>query len=224
MRAYEDPMARRFSGLIRGDHTGHKSVVKTDAGTQEKWVRYSPLFDEQDETGNSIQSAETGLPTIDPSWSWSLQYQALAYAMANWSSINDSAPEFYRFTKIAIEGTPEDITYGTSIPIVKFTDPETQYVYRAPALPAHPPAGLISQLRPYKFVNTWGIGADILNTAKDLLANEYEPAKTACDAPRQTPEDKTTNCQKFETARRHMSEIVGYIDIMRRFNKRAELP
>lgn len=224
MRAYEDPMARRFSGLIRGDHTGHKSVVKTDAGTQEKWVRYSPLFDEQDETGNSIQAAETGLPTIDPSWSWSLQYQALAYAMANWSSINDSAPEFYRFTKIAIEGTPEDITYGTNIPIVKFTDPETQFVYRAPALPAHPPAGLISQLRPYKFVNTWGIGADILNTAKDVLSNEYEPAKTACDAPRQTPEDKTTNCQKFETARRHLSEVVGYIDIMRRFNKRAELP
>jgi hypothetical protein len=92
-----------------------------------------PFFDEESEMGGSVTRELLNEPMIEPSWSWSLQYNALGYAISNWSSINDYAPEFYRFTKIALQGTPEDIDYitpagGTQIPIVTFTDPETRFV------------------------------------------------------------------------------------------------
>src|SRR5207244_1383398 len=102
LRVYDDPIIRRFSALIRGDHDGYRSAVVTDTdGT--KYVRYMPFFDEQKDDGASVQQWLAPLPKIEPAWSWSLQYYSLAYAMANFSSINDASPEFYRFTKVAVK-------------------------------------------------------------------------------------------------------------------------
>jgi len=232
LRAYEDPMIQRFSALIRGDHANYRSVVVEEPnanGDMVKFVRYMPLFDEKtDVEGGSVFQSLQGKPRIEPSWSWTLQYQALGYAIANWSSIADSSPEFYRFTKIALQGTPEDIEYtqpvdGRAIVMETFTDPETRFVYRAPVLPARPPRLLIATTRAYQRGISWGIGADLLKTANALLTTDYTPKKTACDAARGTANEQSL-CSEFEGARRRLNEHTGYLDIVRRFNRQAELP
>lgn len=227
IRAYEDPIIQRFSALIRGDHDGYRSAVLTD-DQGNRTIRYMPFFDEEGPDGASMFQTLRDQPKIEPSWSWSLQHNALAYAISNWSSVNDYAPEFYRFTKIALQGTPEDIEYitpvsGRPIQIVTFTDPETRFVYRAPDLPARAPGFLTTGIRPYARGNTWGIGADLLKDLNNVLATDYEPKKLACEAARGTANGEAL-CSEFEGARRRLNERVGYIDVVRRFNRRAELP
>ncbi|MCC7380833.1 MAG: zinc-dependent metalloprotease [Deltaproteobacteria bacterium] len=225
LRAYEDPMIRRYSGLIRGDHRGYQSAVVTDPVTSERYVRYTPLFDEELEDGSSVQRWLDPQPKIDPSWSWSLQYHALSAAIANWSSINDSSPEFFRMTKIAIPGLQEDIDYATAAPMVDFVDPETRLTYRAPDLPARPPSTLISTIRPYKYTNTWGIGADVLKSAKAIVDAPnvgYTAKQAACNAAPAGSPQAATLCAEFEAVRRQLNEMTGFIDIVRRFNHRAE--
>ncbi len=221
MRAYEDTMIQRWNALVRGVHDGYRSAVLVD-DEGKKYVRYMPLFDESNEDGSSVHQSLDGEPTIEPSWSWTLQFYGLQFAMANWASVNDAAPEFYRFTKIAIRGTPEDVDYPASTTMVEFRDPETSYLYRAPRIPARPPRSLVQNVRPYKQTNSWGIGADTLDRANTLLTTDYQPKKATCDSA--TGAAKVTACQEFEGARRRLNELVGFIDIMRRFNRRAEYP
>jgi hypothetical protein len=106
--------------------------------------------------------------------------------------------------------------------MVEFRDPETSYLYRAPRIPARPPRSLVQNVRPYKQTNSWGIGADTLDRANTLLTTDYQPKKATCDSA--TGAAKVTACQEFEGARRRLNELVGFIDIMRRFNRRAEYP
>lgn len=256
MRAFEDPMIQRFSALITGDSRGYESVVtEDDDGT--KYVRYMPFLDETlsygvctkatedmvctipntvcnaapNQTGTcvggSVRSALEQLPKIKPSWSWSLQFLSLGYAMANLSSIYDYTPEFYRFTKIAIKGTPEDITYGPGIPIVEFTDPETLITYRAPTIEAVPPPGFVLPHGSYYGdpfhrqqgqAREWDIGGELLRQANAFKTDVFTPLQAGCPDLSQN----TAACQEFRDARRQMNEMVGYIDIVRRFNRQAE--
>ncbi|MBI4818937.1 MAG: hypothetical protein HY791_21885 [Deltaproteobacteria bacterium] len=223
LRTYEDPIIRRFSGLIRNDHTGYQPAVVTDEDTGEKYVRYAPFFDEErPETGESVRRWLEDAPKIAPSYSWTLQYIALAYAISNFSSINDSAPEFYRFTKIAIKGTPEDVDYPSEVQMFEFVDPETSITYRAPEVPARPRREFISGTPAYERGFEWGIGADILREAQRIKDEEWTPARTSCPDPVAGAESEA--CQSFERAHRHLQEQIGFIDIVRRFNRRAELP
>ena len=222
LRVYEDPMIQRFSALVRGDHDGYLSSIVTDDDTGEKYVRYQPFFDEELEDGASVQQWLQPEPKIDPSWSWTLQFYALAYAIANWSSINDSSPEFYRFTKIAIKGTPEDVDYPSAIPIVEFMDPETRITYRAPDVPARPRQVLVSDIPPYQTGNTWGIGAHILNRANEIKTQVWQPAQVDCQNLTGTAQDEA--CARFERARHTLNEHVGFVDLVRRFNRHAEMP
>jgi hypothetical protein len=228
LRVYLDPMLQRWSSLVTGDFEGYRSHVVTDDETNERFVRYAPLFDEELEDGASVRAWLNQYPTIQPSWSYNLRYFALAYGLANWSSINDYAPEFYRFTKISIRGTPEDITYPTDFDLVEFTDPETFITYVAPVINPISPPGLISEFPAYygdsfhrsqgKF-HFWGMGAVLLEDANRYMADTWTPAKTACDA---SGNPASTECQAFQRARTEMSEKVGYIDLIRKFNFRAE--
>ena len=222
LRAYEDPMLRRWNGLVRGDHTGYQSAVVTDEDTGEKYVRYMPFLDEELEDGASVRQWLAPFPKIAPAWSWTLQYYALAFGISNWSSIRDSTPEFYRFTKIAVKGTPEDIEYGVDVPIVEFVDPETRITYRAPEISARPRQVLTDSVPAYERGNDWGIGSEILKTANDILTQEWQPAQVDCE--NLTGEAKESACQRFRRARQKLNEHVGYIDIVRRFNRYAELP
>ena len=81
--------------------------------------------------------------------------------------------------------------------------------------------GLVSSIRGYQRGNRWGIGADLLKTANNMLANDYTPAKTACEAARGTANEQSL-CSTFEGARRRLNEHIGFIDVVRRFNARAE--
>lgn len=229
LRVYLDPMVQRWSALITGDFTGYRSHVVTDPDTDEKFVRYMPLFDEELEDGSSVRQWLEQYPAIEPSWSYTLRYMSLAYALANWSSINDYAPEFYRFTKISIKGTPEDVDYPADFDVVEFTDPETYITYRAPVIEPISEGGLIQEFPGYygdKFHKSqgrfhyWSIGASILEDANTFKTDVWEPAKTACDA---TGDVTSTECRQFERARNILSEKVGYIDRVRKFNRRAEL-
>ena len=142
--------------------------------------------------------------------------------------INDYAPEFYRFTKIAIKGTPEDIDYGPEMAIIEFTDPETRITYRAPDIQARPPPGFDLPFPAYygdKFhrnrgeAREWGIGADLLKKANAFVTETWQPRKAACP-------DLSVNseaCREFREARRTLNDFIGYIDIVRKFNKSAEL-
>lgn len=241
LRVYLDPMMQRFASLVEGDHEGYRSRVVTDETTGEKFVRYMPLFDEEREDGSSVRQWLEQYPEIEPAWSWSLQYYSLAYAIANWSSVNDYSPEFYRFTKIAIAGTPEDVTYPEGFQVVEFTDPETFITYRAPVIEPFDEGGLIQEFPAYygdrfhrsrgQFRN-WGIGANLLIKADDYLTNEWQPAQAGCaDGTLVGPiadgnrwETTEAACNAFERARQNLNEQVGYIDIIRKFNRRAELP
>ena len=176
------------------------------------------LSDEEFEDGSSVRQELVSAPKIAPSWSWTLQYYALALGIANWSSIRDSS-EFYRFTKIAIEGTPEDVDYGSSVTTIEFTDPETRIKYRAPDIAARPRQVLNDTVPPYQRGNSWGIGAEIL---KD--ANTYSRVAAAEHCDNLTGSAKDEACLRFRRARQKLNEHVGFIDIIRRFNKRAELP
>jgi hypothetical protein len=255
MRVFDDPFIQRFSALIQGDNTGYLSAVTTDE--QGTAIRYMPFFDEQFDYGSCTKETEsevctiagtkcnaapgqTGtcvggsvrqsleqLPKIEPAWSWSLQFLSLLYAEANLSSINDYAPEFYRFLKIAIKGTPEDIDYGPEIDIVEFTDPETRITYRAPVIPKVSPAGFVLPFPSYYGdpfhtsrgqYRDWGIGADLIKRAQAYYNDVWLPRSASCP-------DITANtaaCSTFRDARRELSEMVGYIDIIRRFNRAAE--
>lgn len=254
IRAYEDPIIQRFSALIQGDHEGYKSVVATDPAGK-KYVRYMPFFDETEAigrcttnrdcsqfpgtscdtfqntcVGGSVRNSLSTLPTIEPAWSWSLQFYALAYAISNFSSIYDSAPEFYRFTKVAIKGTPEDITYGPDMRIVEFTDPESRITYRAPDIKGQPAPSLVSPFPAYygdgfsrrrnQGYRDWGIGADLLKKANAYVRDVWDPRKAAC------PDATASNaaCDSFRAARRELNAMTGYIDIVRRFNRQAEIP
>jgi hypothetical protein len=233
LRAWEDPIIQRFSGLIRGDWNGYRPAVITDPMTQEKYVRYMPFFDEQDANGNSIRQQLASAPKIDPSWSYTLSYYALAWGIGHFSSINDASPEFYRFTKIALKNTPEDIDYAPCVvrgsagsaceplPMVEFTDPETLFTYRAPDIAARPRREFISSIPGYAHPNSWGIGADLLKTANAIVAN-YPQQQSDCN--NLTGAAKDEACRRFDATHRALNEAVGYIDIVRRFNRRAELP
>ena len=63
------------------------------------------------------------------------------------------------------------------------------------------------------------MGASLLEDANNFLTTVWTPAKTACDA---SGSAVSTECQDFERARTTMSEKVGYIDLIRKFNFRAE--
>jgi hypothetical protein len=232
LRVYLDPMVQRWSAMITGDFDGYRSHVVTETkedGTEERYVRYTPMFDEELPDGSSVRSWLSPYPEIEPSWSFNLRYYALGYALANWSSINDYAPEFYRFTKISIRGTPEDVDYPAEFTITEFTDPETFVTYRAPRMLPISPGGLISEFPAYygdrfhrsqgKF-HYWGIGGALLDDANTFLTDVWQPAKTACDT---SADPTSTECRTFEQARTVMSEKVGFIDRVRRFNYRAEV-
>ncbi|MCK6545665.1 zinc-dependent metalloprotease [Myxococcota bacterium] len=255
IRVFDDPIIQRFSALIQGDHEGYRSAIVEENG--EKYVRYMPFFDEELTYGQCTQENEASvctipgtscnalpgqvgtciggsvreslatLPKVEPAWSWTLQFMALGYAISNFSSINDLTPEFYRYTKIAIKGTPEDITYPADMTIVEFTDPESLITYRSPDIPGQPPPGLVSPWPAYygdafhrrrgEF-RDWGIGATLLRKANAFLTDVYEPAKAACP----DPVGNAAACPDFVRARRQLNEQVGFIDIVRRFNYRAE--
>ncbi len=243
LRVYLDPMMQRFASLIEGDHTGYRSHVVTDPETQERYVRYMPLFDEELEDGSSVRSWLTQYPEIEPSWSWTLQYMSLAYSLGNWSSVNDYAPEMYRFTKISIPGTPEDVEYPEDMTVIEFTDPETFITYRAPVIEPLTEGGLVQEFPTYfgdrwhrdrnppRF-RYWGIGANILREANRFLVEEYNPAKEGCEqgvgvgplaeGNRWLTADEA--CTAFSLARSGMNERTGFIDQVRKFNRVAEVP
>lgn len=240
LRVYLDPMVQRYASLIEGDHTGYRPRVVTDDDTGEQFVRYMPMFDEEREDGSSVREWLEQYPEIEPAWSWSLQYYSLAYAIANWSSINDYSPEFYRFTKIAIDGTPEDVDYAADVVVEEFTDPETLITYRAPVIEPFSEGGLIQEFPVYygdrfhksrgEFRN-WSIGANLLSKANAYLSNTWQPSKAGCDdgtlvGTAQTDRWATTEeaCVAHERARQNLNEQVGFVDIVRKFNRRAELP
>ena len=240
LRVYLDPMAQRFASLIEGDHTGYRSRVVTDPDSGEKFVRYMPLFDEERDDGSSVREWLEQYPEIDPSWSWSLRLYSLAFAIANWSSVNDYSPEFYRFTKIGIAGTPEDVTYAPDVTVETFTDPETLITYRSPVIEPFTEGGLIQEFPVYygdrfhqsrgQFRN-WGIGANLLQTANAYLTNEWQPSKAGCDdgtlvgtAPGDRWATQQEACDAHQRARQNLNEQVGFIDLVRKFNRRAELP
>lgn len=240
LRVYLDPMLQRFASLVEGDHKGYRSRVVVDDDTGEKYVRYMPLFDEEREDGSSVREWLEQYPEIEPSWSWTLQYMSLAYAIANWSSVNDYAPEFYRFTKVAVEGTPEDVTYSPETIVEEFTDPETLVKYRAPVIEPFSDAGLIQEFPVYygdRFhkargeSRNWGIGANLLQKANAFVTNEWQPSKLGCEdgtgvgtAPTDRWATTQEACDAHERARQNLNEQVGFIDIVRKFNRRAELP
>lgn len=224
LRVYLDPMLQRFASLISGDHRGYRPrVVTEEDGT--RYVRYMPLFDEIDDTGQGMRATLEPLPYIEPAISFSLQYWALALGMSNWSSVNDYAPEFYRLTKISIQGTPEDIEYPAEIQLQEFTDPQTLITYRAPIIEPFTETGLGQEFPAYygdpvhrargEFHN-WGIGANILRRAQELLDNDYIPAQQVCET--------SGDCAEFEQAQQRLNEMVGFIDRVRKFNRRAEDP
>jgi uncharacterized protein DUF4953 len=256
LRVFEDPMIQRFASLIEGDFTGYQSAVVTDTDGS-KYVRYMPFFDEEltggdcrqqsdcaalpgstcsalagevgQCVGGSVRQSLEPLPKIEPGWSWSLQFMSLAHAIANFSSINDYAPEFFRFTKVAVKGSKEDTEYPQNMAIVEFTDPESRIVYRAPDVKGQPPPGLVSPFPAYygdafhrrqgQF-RDWGIGAFLLKDANNFVTTKYMPARTAC------PDESasTQACETFRNLRRQLNEKVGLIDIIRRFNRQAEIP
>jgi hypothetical protein len=241
LRVYLDPMVQRFNALITGDHTGYRSRVVTDEDTGEKYVRYMPLFDEEQEDGSSVREWLLQYPEIEPAWSWSLQYYALAYGIANWSSVNDYSPEFYRFTKIAIEGTPEDVTYPDDMQVITFTDPETFITYRSPMVEPFTEGGLLQEFPIYygdRFhrarneYRNWSIGGTILQKANAFLTNEWEPSKAGCEdgtlvgpiAQGNRWSTQAEACAAHERARQNLNEQVGFIDLVRKFNNQAEIP
>lgn len=238
-RVYLDPMMQRFAALITGDHTGYRPRVVTDDGSTERYVRYTPFFDEQRADGSSVRQWLETQPEIEPAWSWSLRYFSLAYAMANWSSVNDYAPEYYRMTKVSIRGTPEDVDYPSNVQVREFTDPETLVTYRAPVIA---PLTFGSTLRPefpayygdaaYKRLNkfrNWSVGSTLLEIAENFRANEWQPAKDGCDdgtlvgtGANDRWATREEACVAFEVARQNLNEQVGFIDRVRKFNIRAE--
>lgn len=243
LRVYLDPMLQRFASLIQGDHTGYRSRVVTDAETQERFVRYMPLFDEERETDqSSVRNWLVQYPEIEPAWSWTLQYTALSYSLANWSSVADFAPEMYRFTKISIRGTPEDVEYPADIEIIEFTDPETRITYRAPVIEPFLERGRLQEFPAYygdrwhqnqnpPMFRNWGVGANILQEANDYVQQTYEPARAGCEdgvdvGPDPTDRWPTSDaaCDDFDLARSGLNERTGYIDLVRKFNRRAEVP
>ena len=88
----------------------------------------------------------------------------------------------------------------------------------APGIPARPRQELVASLPAYHRGNTWGIGADVLRTANDVLTNDWTPAKADCD--RLTGSAKEEACRRFERARKNLNDVVGYIDIVRRYASR----
>lgn len=254
LRVFDDPLLQRFTALIMGDFDGYRSAVATDEQDGSKYVRYMPFFDEEFSygqctvdnatevctipntacnalpgavgqcVGGSVRQSLETLPKIEPAWSWSLQFYSLAYAIANWSSVNDLTPEYFRYSKIAIKGTPEDANFPANIPIVEFTDPETLITYRAPNVVGAPPPGLVSPWPTYfgdavhrrqgKF-RSWSVGAELLLKANRIYTEQWLPAKTACDA-------DGTMCEEYRAARRALNDQMGFIDIVRRFNFQAE--
>ena len=227
LRVYLDPLVQRWSALISGNFDGYRSRVVTD-DDGERFVRYMPFFDEETDDGGSMRQFLEQYPEIEPSWSYTLRYMSLAYALANWSSINDYAPEFYRFTKIAIRGTPEDVEYPAGFQVEEFTDPETFITYVAPVITPITPGGLVQEFPAYygdRFhrsqgrFHDWGVGATLLRQASEFHQNSWLPAQTACET---ADDPASAECQSFERARNNLSEQVGYIDRVRKFNRRAE--
>jgi hypothetical protein len=237
-RVYLDPMVQRFAALIQGDHTGYRPHVVTDPDSGERYVRYTPFFDEELEDGASVRQWLDQFPEIEPSWSWSLQYYALAYSVSNWSSIYDYTPEMYSFLKISIRGTPDDVDYPANMPIVSFTDPETLVTYRAPVIEPITSGGLRSEFPAYygdpahrrqgKY-RKWSVGANLLSDAETYRANEWAPAKAGCDngtlvgtGPNDRWATEEEACAAFTRARNQLNEKVGFIDRVRKFIIRAE--
>lgn len=256
LRVFDDPILQRFNSLIEGDFTGYRPAVLKDA-TGQPFVRYMPFFDEDDSgvvcrsdadcngvpgmsctgnaqtpgtcTGGSARQLLETEPTIEPSWSYTLQFMALAYGIANFSSINDYAPEYYRYTQVAPAGSKEDVSYPTNIQVTSFTDPESRIEYHAPVIPGTPPPGLVSPWpayygdafhRAHGQFRPWGVGGDLLAKANDFVTRTYQPARAACP-------DETLNtaaCAQLRSARQQLNDMVGFIDILRRFNHQAQSP
>ena len=63
LRVYLDPMVQRWSALVTGDFTGYRSHVVTDPDTSERYVRYTPLFDEEKD-GASVRQWLDQYPEI----------------------------------------------------------------------------------------------------------------------------------------------------------------
>ena len=61
-----------------------------------------------------------------------------------------------------------------------------------------------------------------LKSANKILTEEWQPAQVDCE--NLTGEAKESACQRFRLARQKLNEHVGFIDIVRRFNRYAELP
>lgn len=233
LRVYLDPMLQRFSALIQGDHTGYRAhVVQDSAGTP--YVRYMPFFDEEDdssgtETGTPGQSIRNWLtagdagaayPTIDPAWSFTLQYYALAFAMSSWSDTSSYAPEIQNLVRVAVKGTKEDMDFG-STPVVEFTDPETQITYRAPEIRGQSMATVTGEFPPYYGYSRlggnyhpWGAGGAYLAKMNDYVTTVYTPADAACTA---SGDSASAACTSFQAVRRELRERVGFIDRLRLF-------
>lgn len=242
LRVYQDPLLQRFSSLISGDHTGYRSRVVEEDG--DRFVRYMPFFDEEEEVGTgenrTVRAVRAYLtkdedrdgvedfPAIEPSWSYSLQYYSLAFALGNWSSVVDYAPEYYRMAKISIAGTPEDVIYPDEVDLEVFTDPETKITYRAPIIKPVAAGGILAQefhayygdarMASRGIYRNWSAGSDVLAEANTFVTNEYTPAREACEN-----SGDASDCARYERARNGLSERIGFIDQLRKINRRAEM-
>ena len=169
---------------------------------------------------------------------------SLAYSLGNWSSVNDYAPEMYRFTKIAIRGhAGRRRVPGRTWRSSTFTDPETLITYRAPVIRAFSEGRLLQEFPAYygdrwhqaqnpPMVRNWGVGANILQEANRFVSGVYSPAQAGCeDGTSVGPKSEgnlfeTTEeaCQAFRVARSGLNDRTGFIDQVRKFNRQAEVP
>ncbi len=257
IRVFRDPVFQRFSALIRGDFEGYRprlvpevdengEPILGDDGEALRFVEPIPflageypighpregenirtVLTETDENGDPLY------PAIEPAWDYTLRLYALAFGLSNWSGA-DYAIDYYRLTKVAIEGLPGFTDFVNS-DVVSFEDPETLLEYQAPIIPPFREPTLLP-LIPEAFYgdrasrnrgefHEWSVAAELVNDLNEYTENVYMPRLDACvaSAGGEEPTLATTpECTAWEQARTRVADEVGFLNMLRKFTERAE--
>lgn len=158
-RTFQPEMIKLFGDLMMGQNLEYAARVDTTDGNKPRLI-YSPLVEFYDEE----YPESAGLYPIEPGSSYILNYYAMLFGMANYTSNSDRTLDFGIRSRITLVGSRNDPEIDPSVLTIEFQDPITQYVYKAAA-----PDG-----------EELSIGYRMLKDAKDFVeSGRYADAATA---------------------------------------------
>ncbi|MCG3171880.1 MAG: hypothetical protein GMKNLPBB_00021 [Myxococcota bacterium] len=202
-RLYKPEILDFFDGLIGNNFQKYAGVVDKGEYRPRLIIDAANAAPGKENLGQDLAK----LPYLQPPSTYTINYYALLFGMAFFTSTQDRVLDFSKYLKVSQKGGNDDVDYNT-VPEdrrIEFTEPVSGLTYRA-----------------VQTADGKGIAYNLVKEAKRRYEKIYLPAKQELD---KTPANDRTRPDKEDTffrAERSLSNIVELMDTVRLFYREFE--